>query len=319
MESRQVWRQVFVVCVAIGMGVWSWMSGSAVRQGPQQAHAKRAKRTKRVKRVRRCVRYAKRRRCYRRCLRRRGRRCIRRSRKRLCRRRCLRWKRMVVNRTKKTGKAKPEFRRIPITPSMPRRDRAIAGVQNYYQEVQTLCADFQQIFRYARISRPQKAKGRFYFRKPGKMRMYYTHPEPKDFIYNGIMRTLWVYFPDDQEVKVQYNQSLSQIAVAVPFLRGSGNLRTSFRIREYPKRSFGRRGDILLELTPKKPQTVLRKLYLAVDSNKYMIRETAYTDPAGNRNAFVFRKLRRNGKCNISNTMFRFKRPKGVEQIVIGR
>lgn len=197
--------------------------------------------------------------------------------------------------------------------------RAIQGIQTYYQEVQTLCADFQQIFKAARLSRPQTEQGEFFYRKPGKLRFLYKKPEVKDFIYNGELRTLWMYHPEDQEVKVHFNMARSQFGVAMQFLWGSGNLQQSFTIRRIQDKSFGQPQDIRLELVPKKTQTILRKLFFAVDAKKYMIRETIYTDPADNQNRFVFSRLRRNAQCPLAESMFRFKRPAGVEQTIVGR
>ncbi len=199
----------------------------------------------------------------------------------------------------------------------PQLAKAITGIQTYYQSVKTLCVKFRQIFKAPRLSRPQKEQGKFFYKKPGKLRFLYKRPEPKDFIYNGVMRTLWMYYPEDQEVKVRYGMKRSQFGVAMQFLWGSGNLKRSFHIKQIRDKSFGKPDDIQLELTPKKSQTVLRKLYFAVHPKKYWIRETIYTDPAGNRNRFIFSQFRRNQQCKLLNSMFHFKIPKGVEKTVI--
>lgn len=214
----------------------------------------------------------------------------------------------------KAKKKKPAVKRKAATSQL---EKAIAGIQTYYQSVKTLCVKFRQVFKAPRLSRPQKESGKFYYKKPGKLRFLYQRPEPKDFIYNGVMKTLWMYYPEDQEVKVRYNLSRSQFGVAMQFLWGSGNLKRSFRIKQIRDNSFGKPNDIKLELTPKKPQTVLRKLYFAVNPKKYWIRETIYTDPAGNRNRFIFSKFRRNAQCKLLNSVFNFKVPKGVDKTVV--
>lgn len=215
--------------------------------------------------------------------------------------------------------SKPSPLLVAKTASDPVLLRAIQGIQSYYQGVQTLCADFQQVFRAARLSRDQKEQGKFFYRKPGKLRFLYHKPEAKDFIYNAELRTLWMYYPEDQEVKVHFNMEQSRFGVAMQFLWGSGDLQRSFLIRRIHDNTFGNQGDIRLELTPKTPQTILKTLFFAVDPKQYLIRETVYTDPAKNRNRFIFSQLRRNEQCTLAETMFRFKRPAGVEQTIVGR
>lgn len=206
-------------------------------------------------------------------------------------------------------------RRIARTQSI---KRITAGIQRFYQRVGTLCTNFRQEFKPARFTRIQKAKGQFFYKKPGMLRFYYKRPEPKHYIYNGKDKKLWMYYPEDKEVKVRSNVSRAQFGVAVQFLWGGGKLNKTFRIKRIRRRKgrrFGRKGDILLELIPRKPQNIFKKLYFAVVPRSYRIRETIYTDPAGNRNRFIFYGTKLNRRCRLKNRMFRFRKRKDVTVI----
>ncbi|MCB9639159.1 MAG: outer membrane lipoprotein carrier protein LolA [Myxococcales bacterium] len=189
--------------------------------------------------------------------------------------------------------------------------KAIEGLQRFYKEIKDFTADFKQIFTRTRLKRSSKESGRFFFRKPGMMRFQYAKPERKDFVYNG--KTLWMYNADDEEVKVRKNVQRTEFGVAVQFLWGSGDLEKSFRIRRRMPFPFGKRGDIRLELIPKKPQSLFKKLYFSVIPGSYQIRETIYIDPAGNRNRFIFSNVRANR--GLPKALFTFRVPKGVQVV----
>jgi outer membrane lipoprotein-sorting protein len=190
-----------------------------------------------------------------------------------------------------------------------------AGIQKFYQNIKTLCTNFRQYYKPKRFTRTQKARGQFFFKRPGKLRFYYRKPEVKHYIYNGTLQKLWMHYPEDQEVKVRKGVSKAQFGVAVQFLWGGGKLHKTFRIKKERRLRFGRKGDIRLRLIPKKPQNLFKKLYFAVVPGTYRIRETIYVDPAGNRNRFIFYGMKTNRKCRLKNRYFRFKAPRGTQVI----
>jgi outer membrane lipoprotein carrier protein len=188
---------------------------------------------------------------------------------------------------------------------------AIQGVQRYYSEIQDFTADFKQFFTRTRLKRTSTEEGRFFFRKPGMMRFQYTKPERKDFVYNG--KTLWMFNADDEEVKIRKNVQRTEFGVAVQFLWGSGDLQKTFRIKSRKPFAFGEKGDIHLELIPRQPQSLFKRLYFAVIPKTHQIRETIYIDPAGNRNRFIFSNVQTNR--GIPPALFEFKIPKGTQVV----
>ncbi|MCK6509195.1 outer membrane lipoprotein carrier protein LolA [Myxococcota bacterium] len=205
---------------------------------------------------------------------------------------------------------------VPLTPphaakTDPDTQRAIDGLQQFYSQIKDFTADFQQIFTRTRLKRNSKESGRFFFRKPGMMRFQYAKPERKDFVYNG--QTLWMYNADDEEVKVRQKVERTEFGVAVQFLWGSGDLQKTFRIQRRKPFAFGKKGDIHLELTPHKPQSLFKLLYFAVIPGTFQIRETIYVDPAGNRNRFIFSNVRTNR--GLPKALFTFRVPKGVQVV----
>lgn len=189
------------------------------------------------------------------------------------------------------------------------------GIQNFYQGVDTLCTHFKQIFKLPRFTRKQKATGQFFYKKPGMLRFYYKKPEKKHYIYNGALKKLWMYLPEDEEVKIRNNMSRDQFGIAFQFLWGGGKMHKLFRVQYAKRVRFGKKGDILLKLIPKKPQTLFKDLYFAVEPRTYRIRETIYTDAAGNKNRFIFSRMKINQKCRLKNKHFVFKAPKGTQVI----
>jgi outer membrane lipoprotein carrier protein len=184
----------------------------------------------------------------------------------------------------------------------------VQGIEKFYKNLKDFRASFRQIYYPARFSRTMKERGRFFFKKPGRIRLQYLAPERKELIYNK--RTFWKYDVDENEVQVRYGVKRSQLGVAFQFLWGGGNLSRTFRIREARPFAFGRKGDICLELVPRKRQPMFKKLYFAVKPGTFMIRETIYTDRAGNKNRFIFSKIRTN--TNIPARAFNFKPPAGA-------
>lgn len=211
---------------------------------------------------------------------------------------------------KKTNKTKNDKKTL----------RVIQGIQSFYQKLKDLRTDFRQVFSAARFSRKQKERGRFFYRKPSMMRFQYTKPERKDFIYNG--KTLWMYYPDDEEVKIRKGLQRSQLGIAFQFLWGSGNIDKSFVVKrlktcrfKVKKRTFrfGHKGDICLQLMPRKAQDLFKRLYFSVLPRSFQIREVLYVDSAQNCNHFIFSNMKRNNK--LPTSMFQFKVPKGVDVV----
>ncbi|HAA55028.1 MAG TPA: hypothetical protein DCE42_09735 [Myxococcales bacterium] len=199
-------------------------------------------------------------------------------------------------------------------------DKVIDGIQAFYKNTQDLRTDFRQIFSPARFSRKQKEKGRFFYRKPSMMRFQYTAPERKDFIYNG--STLWMYYPDDAEVKIKKGIKRSELGVAFQFLWGSGNLKKSFKVKRLPscrfslgKRKFNYKqaGQVCLRLIPRKPQSMFKTLYFGVSKKDFRVQQILYVDNARNCNHFILGQIKTNKK--LPARIFKFDIPKGTEVI----
>ncbi len=193
--------------------------------------------------------------------------------------------------------------------------RIISSLQDYYRGVNSLCADFVQIFTHTALKRSQRAEGKFFYLRPGKLRFDYLKPEKKLFIFNAQKKVLWAYFPEDEEVQLKRNISLEQFGVAMQFLWGSGNLKRAFKIYRMKRARFGVEGSIRLKLVPRKPQKFFKYLFFALDPKTKIVRETLYIDPANNKNHFIFKGIKINGDCPLKAQFFTFKPPKGVEII----
>jgi|GEM_PF-1090139 len=296
-------------------GLLAWLSvGVTALFAPSQkntkkraikvASAKYKKKKAKKKKGPKCLVYSPKR-CMKHCLKYRGkgkrRRCVRRA-KKVCFRSCLKYAK-----TKKKKLSKTTL----FLPKDPKVAKAVKGIQKFYKGMKTFRANFEQVYKRKGFSRMMKEKGLFFFKKPAMMRFRYQSPEQKEIIFGG--STLWMYNVEDNEVRIRKKVKRYQLGVIFQFLWGSGDLNKTFRITKCKKFSVGKKSDICLELDPRKPQRLFKKIYFKVIPGSYLIRETIYRDPAGNLNRFIFKKMKTNTK--IPRRAFFFKIPKGTTVI----
>ena len=211
--------------------------------------------------------------------------------------------------------AKPSAGKRAPGPAGSKVERAVKGIQAFYAKVRDLRSTFVQVYTTSYGTR-LRSRGTFLYKKPSKIRFTYVVRRSSkgkravlnEHVFDG--STLWYYVGEDNLVRVKRNCRNQQLTSMASFLIGSGNLRRAFRVSATRVRGFGRPGDIVLRLIPKKPAR-FRKLYFAVDPRTYRIRETMYVDPGGGRNRFRWTSLRLNP--GLADSVIRFKLPRGAE------
>jgi chaperone LolA len=184
----------------------------------------------------------------------------------------------------------------------------VTKVQGYYANAQKLRARFEQRYTNAVTERSSMSEGRMWVVKPGKMRWDYTKPDKKHFISDG--KTLWVY---EEAEKQAFQQSLEDqvLPVAVTFLYGKGDLAAEFDAA-LDAGKYGEKGDLVVKLTPKKPEAQYKNLWLVVDPADFHVKQSVILEASDNLNHFFFYDLALNDKANVADKHFAFVPPAGV-------
>lgn len=188
-------------------------------------------------------------------------------------------------------------------------DLAVEAIQNRYDRVQDMRADFTQVTRTAALAGSESSvSGTVSFAKPGKMRWSYTDP-PSLLVSDG--QTLWIYDPAYKEVQKLSAGSQYLSGASIQFLLGGGSIRRDFTIVE---RSCSA-SEVEIDLTPTAPATYERLTILADPGSGDLIRTTIH-DLLGNVTEVTFSNLETD--LNPPPETFRFDPPEGVKVLEIG-
>ncbi len=188
-------------------------------------------------------------------------------------------------------------------------ESTIAGLQKRYAAVQTVSAEFRQVYRAPGID--QVESGILLMKKPGLMRWEYRVPERKLFVADG--RSSYLYTPEDRQVLVR-SLSASEIrSTPLQFLLGHGDILKSFIAA--PETEFRAKSDgsAILRLTPRSSEPDYAFLVLECDQKTYDLRRIVIRELTGNTSEFELSNLTTNVK--VDDRQFQFKIPKGVEVV----
>jgi len=137
------------------------------------------------------------------------------------------------------------------------------GVDNHYNHLQTLQAEFTEVYRGAGVERTES--GSLWLKKPGKMRWEYRSPKEKLFLSDG--KDAWFYLPGDHQVRRTSVKKLDDLRSPLGFLLGKTRLqkeldglslapditpidRANIVLRGVPKTMADRIREVILEITP---------------------------------------------------------------------
>jgi len=174
----------------------------------------------------------------------------------------------------------------------PSATAVLAGVQKFYAGISGVKAKFRQEVTNATFGRTDISDGQLLIKKPGKMRWEYyakkrkgTVKVAKDFISNGSFLYV-VDYENKQVIKKDLQKNL--LPTAITFLYGKGDLAADFTPALDTSGTYGAKGDVVLQLLPKKPSAQYKTLHLVVDPGTFRVRESILIDSAGNKNHFRF-------------------------------
>ena len=204
----------------------------------------------------------------------------------------------------------------------------VSALEKGYAGLQDVQADFSQKTTIAAVNREQKGSGEVLLKRPASatamFRFNYSKPK-QQIISNG--KQVWFYTPESKQVLV--NSVAAMFAggnsIALSYLTGLGHVSRDFDVT-LAAEPQDKNGNYQLELTPKKPSTVLTRLQLTVSAeaveqmrasgevkNIFPIVSSIVHDAGGNRTRIDYSRARTNK--GIADGKFNFKIPEGVEVV----
>jgi outer membrane lipoprotein carrier protein len=201
--------------------------------------------------------------------------------------------------------------------SFPFPAQAITGqellerIQIQYENTRDMTAEFEQNTHVKMLNKIQKAKGKVYLKRPGKMRWEYREPQKKEIIING--NRMWTYDPFQKQVTITDLSKVSGSQTFLTFLTGMGDLRKDFRLEAEGSETLKGDGLYQLRLSPNDPKTPFSKLTLFVDSKTFQIRGTSFLGLQEDLTVINYKNIVINK--GIPEEIFNFHPPEGTEII----
>jgi outer membrane lipoprotein carrier protein len=207
-------------------------------------------------------------------------------------------------------------------------EEVVATVEAGYAGLKDLQASFSQSTTVVGLPKAQKGQGELLLRRPpgaaAQFRFDYTLPK-QNIVSNG--KTVWFYIPDNKQVMVSSTEAMFKggNSIALSYLTGLGNVSKDFS-PAFARETRDKKGNYLLELTPRKPTPSLAKLRLTIDQSAverflkdeklvdtFPVLASLLIDASGNETRISYSKARVNSGLGAGR--FSFKIPEGTELI----
>lgn len=104
--------------------------------------------------------------------------------------------------------------------ALPNVHAVAQGVDNHYNHLRSLEAEFTEIYQGGGIQRIET--GTLRLKKPGKMRWDYRSPQEKLFVSNG--KDAWLYLPQEKQARRSALKDLNDLRSPLAFLLGKTKL-----------------------------------------------------------------------------------------------
>jgi outer membrane lipoprotein carrier protein len=195
----------------------------------------------------------------------------------------------------------------PASPSQENIRQLAHAVDEHYNRLRSLQADFTQIFRGEGTEREES--GTLLLKKPRKMRWEYRSPRAKLFISDG--QSVWFYLPAEKQLRKTDLRKLDDVRSPIAFLLGKTKLESELHglskasdlapvdpantlLRGVPQAMGGQVSEVLLEITP-----------------GFQIARIVLVEPEGGETEFRFSNWKEN--LELTDSQFQFTPPPGVE------
>ena len=200
---------------------------------------------------------------------------------------------------------------LPAVAANPALDvHAIAqAVDNRYNHLQTLQAEFTETYRGAGIERTES--GSLWLKKTGKMRWEYRSPKEKLFLSDG--KDAWFYLPGDRQVRRSSVKKLDDLRSPLGFLLGKTRLEKELDgLSVAPDVTPTTAGNVVLRGVPKSMADRVNEVVLEITPD-YHIARIQFEEADESVTEYRFSDQREN--AGIADQLFRFSPPPGVEVV----
>ena len=190
----------------------------------------------------------------------------------------------------------------------------IGRIQEKYRQT-----ELQARFVQSRLSRlgsvMTTVEGNLYIRTPGRMRWEYP-ANGQLLVAGGPGRETYLYLPEDNQVQVMRSDLANTSEMPILYLTGRGNLRRDFDIQVVEWGAPLARGNVQLELRPRRSGATFERLILEVDPLQATITRLVTYDNLRNTLDYQFHDVQFDP--GLSDELFEFEIPEGADVIFIG-
>src|ERR1700756_1133970 len=143
--------------------------------------------------------------------------------------------------------------------ALPNLHSVAQAVDQHYDRLRTLQADFTEIYQGAGAERTES--GTLWLKKPGKMRWEYRSPEEKLFVGDGHYG--WLYLPAEKQVRKSSMKKLDDLRSPLALLLGKTKLEKELAGLSFaPDIQTWHQGDVILRGVPRAMEDTLRQVLL---------------------------------------------------------
>ena len=193
--------------------------------------------------------------------------------------------------------------------ALPNVHQVAQAVDNHYNRLHSLQAEFTEIYQGAGIERTES--GTLWLKKPGKMRWEYRSPEEKLFVGDGT--TAWLYLPAEKQVRKSNMRKLEDLRSPLAFLLGKTKLEKELNELSFaPEVHAWKEGDSMLKGIPRGMEDRVQEVLLEV-TPEYQIARILIHSVDDSITEYRFSDQREN--IPLSDGRFDFIPPAGSETI----
>ncbi|MHB8095930.1 MAG: LolA family protein [Candidatus Aminicenantales bacterium] len=188
-------------------------------------------------------------------------------------------------------------------------DEAVLRIENRLRSLNSLEADFEHFYYSMTSSEPLVEKGRFYFLRPDWMRWDSREPEKQTFLYKeGVFL---FYIPEDNQLIRSRRSKDKYESGILAIFSGTKGLGEAHIVEAGPFPTDDPNA-VQVKLTPRE-EGEFAYLLLEADSRNWLIRKAVFFDQAGNKQEFIFSRIKVDPK--LPRSLFELEVPPDCEII----
>ena len=193
--------------------------------------------------------------------------------------------------------------------ALPNVNTVARQVDDHYNHLQTLMADFTEIYQGSGTERTES--GTLWLKKPGKMRWEYRSPEEKLFVADG--RDGWLYLPVEKQVRKSSMKKLNDFRSPLAFLLGKTKLGKELSGLSFaPDIQTWQPDDVILRGIPRGMEDTVRQVLLEITPEHRIARIMLF---GADDSITEYRFSNQKENVSVPDRQFRFSPAPGTEVI----